>query len=85
MPSTPKMKDTYVAIHGHFDQPPRENLWLGIIETEENTYPFKTGMSGLPYWIIRMGPGVEGRIEKAGDLSAFAEWPFFKTRDLVQD
>jgi len=34
------MKDTYVAIHGHFYQPPRENPWLDIIETEESAYPF---------------------------------------------
>jgi alpha-amylase/alpha-mannosidase (GH57 family) len=40
MPGTPKMKDAFVAIHGHFYQPPRENPWLDIIETEENAYPF---------------------------------------------
>jgi alpha-amylase/alpha-mannosidase (GH57 family) len=34
------MKDTYVAIHGHFYQPPRENPWLDIIETEESAQPF---------------------------------------------
>jgi alpha-amylase/alpha-mannosidase (GH57 family) len=34
------MKDAYVAIHGHFYQPPRENPWLEIIETEESAYPF---------------------------------------------
>jgi alpha-amylase/alpha-mannosidase (GH57 family) len=34
------MKDAYIAIHGHFYQPPRENPWLDIIETEENAYPF---------------------------------------------
>jgi alpha-amylase/alpha-mannosidase (GH57 family) len=34
------MKDTYVAIHGHFYQPPRENPWLDIIETEESAHPF---------------------------------------------
>ena len=34
------MKDAYIAIHGHFYQPPRENPWLDIIETEEGAYPF---------------------------------------------
>ena len=40
MPDPPKMKDAYVAIHGHFYQPPRENPWLEIIETEESAHPF---------------------------------------------
>ena len=34
------MKDVFVAIHGHFYQPPRENPWLEIIETEESAHPF---------------------------------------------
>jgi alpha-amylase/alpha-mannosidase (GH57 family) len=34
------MKDAFVAIHGHFYQPPRENPWLDIIETEESAQPF---------------------------------------------
>jgi alpha-amylase/alpha-mannosidase (GH57 family) len=34
------MKDAYVAIHGHFYQPPRENPWLEILETEESAHPF---------------------------------------------
>jgi alpha-amylase/alpha-mannosidase (GH57 family) len=40
MRDTPKMKDAFVAIHGHFYQPPRENPWLEIIETEESAHPF---------------------------------------------
>jgi alpha-amylase/alpha-mannosidase (GH57 family) len=40
MPNTPKVKDAFVAIHGHFYQPPRENPWLEIIETEESAHPF---------------------------------------------
>jgi len=36
----PKIKDGYIAIHGHFYQPPRENPWLEIIETEESAHPF---------------------------------------------
>ena len=34
------MKDAFVAIHGHFYQPPRENPWLEVIETEESAHPF---------------------------------------------
>jgi alpha-amylase/alpha-mannosidase (GH57 family) len=34
------MKDGFVAIHGHFYQPPRENPWLEAIETEESAHPF---------------------------------------------
>ncbi len=34
------MKDAFVAIHGHFYQPPRENPWLEAIEREESASPF---------------------------------------------
>jgi alpha-amylase/alpha-mannosidase (GH57 family) len=34
------MKDVFAVIHGHFYQPPRENPWLEIIETEESAHPF---------------------------------------------
>ncbi len=34
------MKDAFVAIHGHFYQPPRENPWLEAIEFEESAQPF---------------------------------------------
>jgi alpha-amylase/alpha-mannosidase (GH57 family) len=40
MHDTPKRKDAYVAIHGHFYQPPRENPWFEVIETEESAFPF---------------------------------------------
>ena len=40
MADPPKMKDAYITIHGHFYQPPRENAWLEIIETEETAHPF---------------------------------------------
>jgi alpha-amylase/alpha-mannosidase (GH57 family) len=40
MPDTQKIKDAFVAIHGHFYQPPRENPWLEIIEAEESAHPF---------------------------------------------
>jgi len=29
-----------VAIHGHFYQPPRENPWFEMVETEESAFPF---------------------------------------------
>jgi alpha-amylase/alpha-mannosidase (GH57 family) len=35
-----RMKDAFVAIHGHFYQPPRENPWLEAIEREESAHPF---------------------------------------------
>ncbi len=34
------MKDAFVAIHGHFYQPPRESPWLGVLEKEESAHPF---------------------------------------------
>ncbi|NWF93719.1 MAG: DUF3536 domain-containing protein [Syntrophaceae bacterium] len=34
------MKDAYIAIHGHFYQPPRENPWLETVEREESASPF---------------------------------------------
>jgi alpha-amylase/alpha-mannosidase (GH57 family) len=40
MTNPPKIKDAFVAIHGHFYQPPRENPWFETIETEESAYPF---------------------------------------------
>ena len=40
MTNHPKLKDAFVAIHGHFYQPPRENPWFEIIEAEESAYPF---------------------------------------------
>jgi alpha-amylase/alpha-mannosidase (GH57 family) len=34
------MTNGFVAIHGHFYQPPRENPWLETIEAEESARPF---------------------------------------------
>jgi alpha-amylase/alpha-mannosidase (GH57 family) len=36
----PKIRDAFVAIHGHFYQPPRENPWFEAVETEESAFPF---------------------------------------------
>lgn len=30
----------YICIHGHFYQPPRENAWLEVIETQDTAAPF---------------------------------------------
>jgi alpha-amylase/alpha-mannosidase (GH57 family) len=40
MPNPPKIKDAFIAINGHFYQPPRENPWFEFIETEESAHPF---------------------------------------------
>ena len=32
--------DRYICIHGHFYQPPRENLWLEAIELQDSAYPY---------------------------------------------
>lgn len=31
---------SYICIHGHFYQPPRENAWLEVIERQESAFPF---------------------------------------------
>lgn len=40
MPNHQKTKDAFVAIHGHFYQPPRENPWIEAIETEGSAHPY---------------------------------------------
>jgi len=32
--------ERYICIHGHFYQPPRENPWLEIIESQDSAYPY---------------------------------------------
>ncbi|MEJ2032035.1 MAG: DUF3536 domain-containing protein [Deltaproteobacteria bacterium] len=32
--------DSYVCIHGHFYQPPRENPWLEAVEIQDSAYPY---------------------------------------------
>ena len=30
----------FICVHGHFYQPPRENPWLGEVETQHSAYPY---------------------------------------------
>lgn len=34
------MATKYICIHGHFYQPPRENAWLEVVETQDSARPF---------------------------------------------
>lgn len=34
------MSQRYICVHGHFYQPPRENAWLEVVETQETAAPF---------------------------------------------
>jgi alpha-amylase/alpha-mannosidase (GH57 family) len=62
-----KIKDAFVAIHGHFYQPPRENPWLEIIETEESAYPFHDWNERIAFECYR--PNAHARIvDKKGKI-----------------
>jgi alpha-amylase/alpha-mannosidase (GH57 family) len=32
--------ERYICIHAHFYQPPRENLWLEVIEQQDEAHPY---------------------------------------------
>src|ERR1700744_6578274 len=32
--------ESYICIHGHFYQPPRENPWLEAVETQDSAAPY---------------------------------------------
>ncbi|MDI6763274.1 MAG: DUF3536 domain-containing protein [Thermodesulfobacteriota bacterium] len=57
------MKDTYVTIHGHFYQPPRENPWLEAIEREESAQPFHDWNERIAFECYR--PNAHARIVDA--------------------
>lgn len=54
------MKDAFVAIHGHFYQPPRENPWIEAIETEESAHPFHDWNERIAFECYR--PNARARI-----------------------
>jgi alpha-amylase/alpha-mannosidase (GH57 family) len=54
------MKDVFVAIHGHFYQPPRENAWMETIETEESAHPFHDWNERITFECYR--PNAHARI-----------------------
>jgi alpha-amylase/alpha-mannosidase (GH57 family) len=63
----PKIKDGYITIHGHFYQPPRENPWLEIIETEESAHPFHDWNERITFECYR--PNAHARIvDSAGKI-----------------
>ena len=54
------MTDKFVAIHGHFYQPPRENPWLGVIEREGSASPYHDWNERIAYECYR--PNAHARI-----------------------
>jgi len=56
MANPPKLKDAFIAVHGHFYQPPRENPWLEIIETEESAHPFHDWNERVAFECYRPNP-----------------------------
>ena len=62
-----KIRDGFVAIHGHFYQPPRENPWLEAIEAEESAHPFHDWNEKITFECYRPNAyarlmGTEGKI-----------------------
>jgi alpha-amylase/alpha-mannosidase (GH57 family) len=60
MANPQKLKDAFVAIHGHFYQPPRENPWFEAIETEESAQPFHDWNERITFECYR--PNAHARI-----------------------
>lgn len=54
------MKNSFVTIHCHFYQPPRENPWIEAIEQEESAYPFHDWNERVTFECYR--PNAYGRI-----------------------
>jgi alpha-amylase/alpha-mannosidase (GH57 family) len=59
------MRIRYICIHGHFYQPPRENPWLEVVETQDSATPYHD-------WNERItaecyGPNASSRILDAHD------------------
>ncbi len=38
--AAPNLSGRYLCVHGHFYQPPRENPWLDIVETQDSAAPY---------------------------------------------
>jgi alpha-amylase/alpha-mannosidase (GH57 family) len=54
------MKNAFVTVHGHFYQPPRENPWLEVIESEESAHPFHDWNERITFECYR--PNAHARI-----------------------
>ncbi|HEY9828565.1 MAG TPA: DUF3536 domain-containing protein [Stenomitos sp.] len=65
--STPRDRGVYVALHGHFYQPPRENPYLGAIERQSSAEPFHNWNERICYECYR--PNAFARIlNEAGEV-----------------
>lgn len=54
------MKNAFIAIHGHFYQPPRENPWFEFVEIEESAQPFHDWNERITFECYR--PNAHARI-----------------------
>ncbi len=70
------MRKAFVAIHGHFYQPPRENPWLNAIEQEESASPFHDWNERIAFECYR--PNAYARImdEQGKILDLFNNYAF---------